>query len=161
LHDLLELAAEFRARRMLEVGKRVGLVPGESAASLYDAELATINKLPVPVKEYPFWTVTFRPEIYLPDRIPSLTECFKLVEKARVQLRGWDFPHLSNRETDRGHGSTWIGSWAAFMGSIEYWRLFQSGQFIHYSAVGEAVGERWHSQLKQAAMSHLRHHKDI
>jgi hypothetical protein len=40
LHDLLELAAEFRARRMLEVGKRIGMVPGETAASLYDAELS-------------------------------------------------------------------------------------------------------------------------
>jgi len=44
LHDLLELAAEFRARKMLEVGKRIGLVPGETASSLYDAELATITK---------------------------------------------------------------------------------------------------------------------
>lgn len=47
LHDLLELAAEYRARRMLEVGKRIGLVPGETSASLYDAELATTNKMPV------------------------------------------------------------------------------------------------------------------
>jgi hypothetical protein len=37
--DLLELAAEFRARRMLEGGKRIGLVPGETAASRFDAEL--------------------------------------------------------------------------------------------------------------------------
>lgn len=40
LHDLLELAAEFRARRILEVGKRIGFVPADTAASLYDAELA-------------------------------------------------------------------------------------------------------------------------
>lgn len=39
INDLLELAAEFRARRMLEVGKRIGLVPAESAASKFDAEL--------------------------------------------------------------------------------------------------------------------------
>jgi len=39
MNDLLELAAEFRARRMLEVGKRIGLVPAESAASKFDAEL--------------------------------------------------------------------------------------------------------------------------
>lgn len=46
LHDLLELAAEFRARRMLEVGKRIGLVPGETSDSLYDAELASISQPP-------------------------------------------------------------------------------------------------------------------
>jgi hypothetical protein len=44
LHDLLELAAEFRARKMLEIGKRIGLVPGETAASYYDAELASISE---------------------------------------------------------------------------------------------------------------------
>lgn len=41
LQDLLQLAAEFRARQMLEAGRRIGLVPGETAASLYDAEIAT------------------------------------------------------------------------------------------------------------------------
>lgn len=51
LHDLLELAAEFRARRMLEVGRRIGLVPGEPAASLYDAELAAANQVPLRPKE--------------------------------------------------------------------------------------------------------------
>lgn len=42
VHDLLELAAEFRARRMLEIARRVGLVPAESTASQYDAELPAI-----------------------------------------------------------------------------------------------------------------------
>jgi predicted HTH transcriptional regulator len=39
VHDLLEQAAEFRARRMLESGRKIGLVPGKSAAAEYDAEL--------------------------------------------------------------------------------------------------------------------------
>ena len=42
MNDLLELAAEFRARRMLEVGKRIGLVPGETAAAKFEAELPPI-----------------------------------------------------------------------------------------------------------------------
>jgi hypothetical protein len=123
--------------------------------------LATITEMPVPVKEYPYWTVLFRPETYSPDLIPSLTDCIKLVEKARVQLRGWDFPHLSNRETDRCHGSNWIGSWASFMGQIEYWRLYQSGQFAYFAAVSEAADANWRERLQQETMSHLRHRKDI
>jgi predicted HTH transcriptional regulator len=39
MHDLLDLAAEKRARRILEVGKRVGLVPGASAGEKFDEEL--------------------------------------------------------------------------------------------------------------------------
>jgi hypothetical protein len=161
LHDLLELAAEFRARRMLEVGKRVGLVPGETAASSFDAELATITQMPVPVKDYPYWTVLFRPESYDAELIPTLTDCIKLVEKSRVQLRGWDFPHLSHREEDRSHGSSWVGSWANFMGGIEYWQLFQSGQFAHFAAVREAVKSSWRADLQEAAMSHLPSREDI
>ena len=40
MDDLLELAAEKRARRILEVAGRVGLVPRVPAGSLFDRELA-------------------------------------------------------------------------------------------------------------------------
>jgi hypothetical protein len=123
--------------------------------------LATVTDLPVPVRDYPYWTVLFRPEIYNPELIPSLSECVKLVEKGRVQLRGWDFPHLSNRETERHQGSNWIGSWARFLGSIEYWRLYQSGQFIHLAAVREAAEPNWREKLRRDALSHLQHRTDI
>jgi hypothetical protein len=39
MHDLLELAAEKRARRILEVSRRVGLVPEETAAKRFEKEL--------------------------------------------------------------------------------------------------------------------------
>jgi predicted HTH transcriptional regulator len=39
MHDLLELAAEKRARRIIEVGTRVGLVPSQSDAQRFDDEL--------------------------------------------------------------------------------------------------------------------------
>lgn len=39
MEDLLELAAEKRARRILEVAGRVGLVPGESAGQSFNQEL--------------------------------------------------------------------------------------------------------------------------
>lgn len=164
LHDLLELAAEFRARRMLEVGKRIGLVPTLAATEEFDAEFSTIKDLPVPVKQFPYWQVLFRPDVYDPDLISSHSECKKLVEKARVQFRGWDFPHLA-ASTEGSHGlhqgSHWIGSWANFMGSIEYWRLFQSGQFVHFAALREASERQWKDKLEEITMSHLHHRQDI
>ncbi len=39
MHDLLELAAEKRARRILEVAHRVGFRPPETAVRLFDEEL--------------------------------------------------------------------------------------------------------------------------
>jgi hypothetical protein len=126
--------------------------------------LAAIKDLPVPVKSVAYWTVLFRPETYSPERIPTLTECVKLVEKARVQLRGWDFPHLAMREDECNgtvRGSTWTGSWTNFMGNVEYWQLFQSGQFVHFSAVREATEPQWRIKLQREAMSHLQHIHDI
>jgi hypothetical protein len=161
LHDLLELAAEFRARRMLEVGKRVGLVPGETAPSRYDAELGPVETPPDLMKGLPFWRIVFRPEEYVPDLIPSLTECLKLIEKTRVQLRGWDFPHLPSKDNERLHGSNWIGAEVAFLGSVESWRLFQSGQFVHFAAVRETTETAWREKLQQAAMSHLHGRQEV
>lgn len=126
--------------------------------------LAGIGELPVPVKSYPYWTVLYRPESFAPERIESLTECYRLVEKTRVQLRGWDFPHLAQQDNDRNgrvFGSNWIGCSANFMGSIEYWQLFQSGQFFHFAAVREATESQWRAKLQQQTASHLRHHRDI
>ena len=39
IHDLLELAAEKRARRILEVSRRIGLVPSKTSGDLFDEEL--------------------------------------------------------------------------------------------------------------------------
>lgn len=164
LHDLLELAAEYRARRMLEVGRRVGLVPTVAATEKFEAELSTISEFPVPIKKYPYWRVMFRPDVHNPELIPTLTDCIRLVEKARVQYRGWDFPHLATT-VGAGHdllrGSHWIGSLANFMGSIEYWQLFQSGQFIHFAALREATESEWRGKLQQATQSHLSYRSDI
>jgi hypothetical protein len=39
MHDLLELAAEKRARRILEVSRRIGLEPRQTASEYFDKEL--------------------------------------------------------------------------------------------------------------------------
>jgi len=164
LRDLLELAAESRARKIVETAKRLGLVPAETAAAQFDEELAPIARGPVPIEESPHWHVMFRPEAYESNRIPTLTDCVRLVQKARVQLRGWDFPHMAS-ETSMNNGfvrgSHWIGSSANFMGNIEYWRLFQSGQFTHFALVREAVSPEWRAKLKQDTMNHLGRGFDI
>lgn len=119
-----------------------------------------VNSLPVPIKNGPYWALVYRPVPYVPDRLSSLSECKKVVEKTRVQLRGWDFPHLPVRD-DECHGvvngSNWVGAWTHFLGNIEYWQLFQSGQFIHFAAVREATEEGWRRKLQQATANHLRH----
>jgi hypothetical protein len=112
--------------------------------------------LPVPVLQYPHWRVHFQPDRYEEDRIPSLAKCAELVQQCKVSLRGWDFPHLSHRENQRGFGANYLASWSTFMGSIEYWRLFQSAQFLHLNAIEEIVRPEWKQTLEETARSQLR-----
>ncbi len=81
------------------------------------------------VKASPHWRVRIVPSIFEPTRIPDPPACWKIMESCAVSLRGWDYPHVDR--TDRQNGYEWVASWCDFMGHREYWRLFQSGQFVH------------------------------
>ena len=92
--------------------------------------------LPVPVLEQPHWRVNFRPDEYDPELIPTLAECFRLVEQTSVRFRGWPYPYLSPDERcERTNG---VESWTDNEYTTEYWRLYQSGQFLHLFAFSEA-----------------------
>jgi hypothetical protein len=51
------------------------------------------------------------------------------VQAAAVQVRGWDYPHVDHE--NRAQGSDSISSWIEWGEHLEYWQLFQSGQFLH------------------------------
>ena len=89
------------------------------------------------VHTHGYWRVVIRPSSFDPKRIPSLGDCWEAVEACTVSLRGWNYPHIDRRPELRANGSDWIASGADFMGSIEYWQLFQSGQFVHHFAFRE------------------------
>ena len=115
-----------------------------------------MTDLPVPVKEHPHWRVNFRPSSYDEELLPSLGACLKVIEATKVRLRGWDYPHLSRRTEQRGQGSNFVASWSDF-GHLEYWRFYQSGQFLHLFSVREAWNEAWKEQLRNTARGHLGH----
>lgn len=118
-------------------------------------------KLPIPVLGSPHWRVNFRPKVYANDLIPSLGKCFDIVEKNKLSLRGWDYPHLSRHDTQRGQGSNWIASWSDFWGHNEYWRFYQSGQFLHLFAVREASEPEWRKKIECDMSSHLSYLEDV
>lgn len=47
------------------------------------------------------------------------------------------------------------------MERYEYWRFFQSGQFVHLFSVREATESEWREKLKRLTQGHLRHVKDV
>ena len=111
-------------------------------------------KLPIPVLEYPHWRVCFRPNGYKEDLIPTLSKCFDTVEKNKLSLRGWDYPHLSREDTEREQGNNWVASWSDFMSHNEYWRFYQSGQFIHLFSIRESTEGDYKEKLRTDMKSH-------
>jgi hypothetical protein len=118
-------------------------------------------ELPIPVLQHPHWRVNFRPAVYEDNLIPTLAKCLDIIEKNKLSLRGWDFPHLSRHDTERGQGNNWIASWSDFMGHYEYWRFYQSGQFIYLSSVREVTETEWRKKLEADMKSHLSYMRDI
>ncbi len=118
-------------------------------------------ELPVPVLNDPHWRVNLRPGEYRAELIPTLDKCFEIIEKTRVMLRGGDYPHLSNQDTKRLRGNNWIASWANFMMQREYWRFYQSGQFLHIFSLPEAIDPEWKQKIKSVMKCYLSLDGDI
>ena len=56
------------------------------------------------------------------------------MEESTISLRGWDFPHTEDPRINR---TEWIGAEINWGRHKEFWRLYLSGQFVHYSAMFE------------------------
>lgn len=110
-----------------------------------------VDQLPVSLQQQPHWRVLMRPSEYKPQLIPRLADCKRLVEKDHVALRGWDFPHLGRDSSEIEYGESWIASWSNFGEIQEYWRLYQSAQFLHLRGVRERLKASWDAKLRKNA----------
>lgn len=96
------------------------------------------------LKSGPHWRFVLRPVAYSARRVSSLRQLADLARTHSVYLRGWDFPHIG-RDDEIENGADFFGSWNDAFGIREYWRLYQSLQFIHLTDVREAIeGDRWY-----------------
>ena len=100
----------------------------------------------------PHMRVVIRPSHHDEHAIPSLFECKKIIRRTSVSLRGWDFPQVG-REQDMVQGNNYIGCAINFI-DLEYWRFYQSGQFIHLSTLKEC-GREARKMLEESAKQHL------
>lgn len=159
--ELLNLAAEKIARRLISQGTRIGLAPSPTAKQQFDDELGGISpvtsSLPTPITDGPHWRVLIRPDSYNPALIQDLQSGLEIVAKNKVSMRGLDYPSLSDRTNEVDIGNNWVGCHFEFMDHREAWRLYQSGQFIHLFNVRERTSESWHQSLKEEARSQFRH----
>jgi hypothetical protein len=113
----------------------------------------SIDDFVTQIKEGPHWRLVIRPQPHVDERLP-LEECLGTVAAATVHFRGWDFPHFNRRESPEIRVDS-VGSADNFRGHLEYWRQFQSGQFVYIASVREwSLGE-WGETLRRASERHL------
>jgi hypothetical protein len=112
-------------------------------------------ELPVRVLEVPHWRVRYRPLRHQANQL-TLSEAWELIEKYQVRYRGWPFPHFSrSRSNQRQFANNWVAAWNEFSGHIEYWRFFQSKQFLYLGSVREKTESDWDAKLRAAARDSL------
>ena len=91
---------------------------------------AIIEKL----KQRGYWRVEIRPARFK-ERNGSSTQILqRSLEKARVELRGWDFPHIGT-SWDLPQSQSWVGVETDWGVHVEIWRAFLSGQFVYRGGV--------------------------
>ena len=83
-----------------------------------------------------YWKVVIHPGNFDETRVSNISNLYPLLEKISVQLHGWDFPHLDSR-TPPVTDADWVGQEIDRLHHIELWRFYQSGQFVHISALTE------------------------
>jgi len=90
------------------------------------------------IKSKGYWKVIIRPNKYDNNLISSLKECEELIKNNKLRLRGWDYPHIDIAGIKRSSANS-VHSYCDWPeGPIyEYWRFYQTGQFVHYFAMRE------------------------
>lgn len=81
-----------------------------------------------------YWQVIIRPVTFKEKRVEDIASLFPLVEKTKVSLRGWDFPHIDYKVPYQ-IDVDWIGQEMEWQHHKSVWRFFQSGQFFHVAAL--------------------------
>ena len=84
-----------------------------------------------------YWRVVIRPTTFQERQIPRCDDLLPIVEKSSVRLpnRPWEYPCIDRSGVPGG--DDWV--WQEFERGpvIEYWRIYLSGQFVHFFAMAE------------------------
>ena len=95
------------------------------------------------IKSRGYWRINFEPLVF-EQKLKTIAECKDIVEKNRVELRGWDYPHFPYGSVDHAGlelGDKYYEGWIGWFNYFELWRMYQSGQFLHYFALRDDWSE--------------------
>jgi len=89
------------------------------------------------IKSRGYWRIEMHSTEYQDKRLPTRRAMQDLLNSTTVSLRGWPYPYF--RAEEATYNGKWLeGQVSARWGNKEYWRLYDSGQWIHYLSLSGA-----------------------
>lgn len=85
------------------------------------------------IKSQGYWRVEIRSAEYQAKRLTTCAAMQAILSSATVSLRGWPYPYYEAGET--AYNGQWLEGKVDWSYYREYWRLYESGQWIHYLKV--------------------------
>ena len=138
MRTLLQLATEKSVRRFVESG--ISISPSTTLPQdreLFAAQNADwTGGLLDKIRSRGYWQVTVRPTTFTATRISNYSSLYDLLRNAQVHLPGygWPFPYMEMQEkTERKQD--YISQKVEFLSTLEAWRFYQSGQFVHVQGI--------------------------
>ena len=88
------------------------------------------------IKSRGYWRINLQPLVKA-EKLPSIDRCQEIVEQNAVKLRGWEYPAILQGAPDvqRTRTQTYFELANDWQNHIEFWRMYRSGQFLHYLAL--------------------------
>ena len=108
------------------------------------------------IRDDPHWRIRVRPAEHDGQAIATLGECWRVVQRNRVRLRGWDYPYVATGDQEREIAENYVGTWCDWDGHREYWRFYQSKQFIHLLSLIENTSPSYREAFQSRVRSRLR-----
>jgi hypothetical protein len=82
------------------------------------------------IKTAGYTDVSIHPDRFVEDRVQAVTSLFPLVQRSKVSLRGWDYPHISRNVPEPVPEIDSVGVESEWDAHLESWRIYQTGQFV-------------------------------
>lgn len=147
MREVLDLAIEKGVRRFVTRAHAVGLdltgTAQQDARNPFqeqvlaietDSQIATVAR----IRERGYWRVAIHPGTFQVDRVGSIGDLYPLFRRHVLRLRSWDFPHwYTENGVEYQPGLDWIELGTEISQYREFWRFYQSGQFVDYRGMSE------------------------
>ena len=88
------------------------------------------------IKSRGYWRIEMHSTEYQDKRLTTGRAMQDLLSSATVSLRGWPYPYF--RAEEAPYNGKWLEGQVNWSYHKEYWRLYESGQWLHYLGLSGA-----------------------